>query len=149
MFYRCAHICRSHLSPSHMCTPSTKAHFVNRIAPCLQVDMCTLRSHVYASFTGTQTFYRQNITLTGSHRVVVQPLQTCISRLHLQNPFKRFHSCSSYLHTIFTNANLFTRSHPFPTHTRRSTVQMCTSRYTTKDIGSITFECVRSVRKVS
>ena len=139
----------------------------------------------------------------------------CISRLHLQTLFRRFHPCSSYLHTIFTlftgshvhtsfscvcpihrRANIlqvkhitwfksrcsiassnvrisFTLadpvqtvppmqfipayhvhkckpcSHPFPTHTRHSTVQMCTSRYTMKNIRSITFECVRSVQKVS
>ena len=54
------------------------------------------------------------------------------------------------MHTIFTNANPV---HKFTsisyTHTRSSTVQMCTSCYTTKDIGSITFECVQRVRKVS
>ena len=112
-FYRCAHICRSHLSRSHMCTPSTKAHFVNRIARYLQVHMCTLRSHVYASFRDGST-----------HAV-----HTCI-------PFSQMQT-------------LLTSSHPFSTHTRSSTVQMCTSRYTMKDIGSITFECVRSVRKVN
>ena len=75
VFHRCAHICRSHLSCSHMCTPSTKAHFVNRI------HMCTPRSHVYTSCTGAQTFYRSNITLTGSHRVVVRAYLVYTCRL--------------------------------------------------------------------
>ena len=142
MFYRCAHICRSHLSRSHMCTPSKKAHFVNRIAPCLQVHMCTPRSHVYASFTGTKTFILQvkhHVNWFTSHRSIASlnvhisftladPVQT-VPPIHTCIPFSQMQT-------------LFTSSHSFPIHTHRSTVQMCTSRYTTKDIGSITFECV-------
>ena len=86
--HRCVYICRSHLSRSHMCTPSTKAHFVKRIAPCLQVHMYTPRSHVYAAFTDARKHF------TGK-----------TSRLQLQTPFRRFYPCSSFLHTIFTNAN--------------------------------------------
>ena len=150
--YRYAHFCRSHLSRSHMCTPSTKAHFVNRIAPCLQVHMCTPRSHAYVSVTGAQTFYRyivkhhvnwftSNSSIASSNVHISFTLADPVQTIPPMQFIPAYHF--SQIQTLFIS------SHQFPTHTRRPTVQISTSRYTMKDIASITFEyCIRSVRKV-
>ena len=103
-------------------------------------------SHVHTSFSCVCLIHRRANILHVKHHV---------------NWFTSRSVASSNVHISFTLADpgsdgsthavhicipfsqmqtLFTRSHPFPTHTRRSTGQMCTSRYTTKDIGSISFD---------
>ena len=109
-------------------------------------------SHVHISFSCVCLIHRRANILQVKHHVnwftsrsttdssnvhtcisftFADPVQTVLPMQFI--PAYHFHTCKSC-----SQAHI----------TRRSTVQMCTSRYTTKDIGSITFECVRSVRKV-
>ena len=147
VFYRCAHICRSHLSRSHTCTPSTKAHFVNRIAPCLQ------GSQVHTSFSCVCLIHRRANILQVKHHVNWFTSHSSIASSNVHISFTLADPVQTVPPMQFIAAYHFHKckscSHPFPTHTRRSTVQMCTPRCTMKDIGSISFECVRSIRKVS
>ena len=146
MFYRCAHICRSHVSRSHMCTPSTKAHFVNRIAACLQVHIVLMsmphsqganilqEKHHVNWFTSCSSIASSNMHISFT---LADPIQTVRPMQFI--PVYHFHKCKpcSQVHIYFLHIHavqLFKCVHPA---IRR------------QHIGSITFECVRSVRKVS
>ena len=68
---------------------------------------CTLftGSHVHTSFSCVCLIHRRANILQVKHHVNWCTSSSSIASSNVQISFRRFHLCSSYLHTIFTNAN--------------------------------------------
>ena len=143
---------RTHLKVSPV--PFTHVHSIHKSAFHKQDHTLFTGSHVHTSFSCVSLIHRRAKILQVKHHLYWFTSHSSIasSNVHISFTLADPVHTVPLIHTcipISQMQSLFTSSHPFPTHTRHSPVQICTSRYTTKDIGSIIFECVRSVRKVS
>ena len=124
-----------------MCTPSAKAHFVNRIATlftsshvhtsiswvCLIHAIILQVKHHVNWFTSRSSIASSNVHISFT---LADPIQTVPPMQFI--PAYHFHKCKPcsqvHIHFLHTHAfQLFSR------------LKMCTSRYTTKDIWSYHF----------
>ena len=95
------------------------AYQFHKCKPCSQVHIHFLHKHAIQLFKCAHPTIKAYLVYTcrPSSDGSTHAVHTCI-------PFSQMQT-------------LFTSSHPFPTQTRRSTVQMCTSHYTTKPLLNV------------
>ena len=86
-------------------------HSIHKSAFRKQDRTLSTGSHVHTSFSCVCLIHRRANILQVKHHVNWFTSRNSIanSNVHisftLADPFRRFHPCSSYLHTLFTNAN--------------------------------------------
>ena len=134
MFYSCTHV-----------------HSIHKSAFRKQDRTLFTGSHVHTSFSCVCLIHRRANILQIKHHINWFTSRSSIasSNVHisftLADPVQTFHPCSSYLLTIFTNANPV---HKFTSISYTNTPFSC-SNVNIPLYDEITFKRVRSVRKVS
>ena len=134
VFYRCTHVHSSHKSAFRK-----------------QDRTLFSGSHVHTLFSHVCLIHRRTNILQVKHQVNSLTSRSSIASTNvhisftLADHFRRFHPCSSYLRTIFTTANPV---HKFTSISYTNMPFSCSNVHIPL-YDEITFERVRSVRKVS